>query len=80
VAVAFPLREQMRAARESGDTAALRELRTQQAARMQQHRAAMHGQIRAILTQPQQEVFDRNVAEAKARFEQHGAGVKQRRS
>lgn len=72
--------EQMRAARESGDTATLRQLRTQQAAKMQQHREAMHGQIRAILTPAQQEVFDRNVAEAKARFEKHGAGVKQRRS
>jgi Spy/CpxP family protein refolding chaperone len=74
------LREQMRAARESGDTAAVRELRTQQAARMQQHRAAMHGQIRAILTPAQQEVFDRNVAEAKARFEKRGEGRMQHRS
>jgi Spy/CpxP family protein refolding chaperone len=74
------VREQMRAARESGDTAALRALRTQQVARMQQHREAMFGQIRTILTPAQQEVFDRNVAEAKTRFEKHGDGVKQRRS
>ena len=74
------VREQMRAARESGDTAALRELRTQQAARMQQHREALFGEIRALLTPAQQEVFDRNAADAKARFEKRGAGAKQHRS
>lgn len=73
-------REQMKAARERGDTAALRQLRTQQFERMQQHREAMFGQVRAILTPAQQQVFDKNVAETKARFEQRGEGTKQRRS
>lgn len=74
------VREQMRAARESGDTAALRQLRTQHVARMQQQRQAMSGEIRAILTPAQREIFDRNVTEAKARLEKHGAGAKQQRS
>lgn len=73
------LREQMKTAREKNDTAALRQLRAQQVTRMQQHREQMISQIRGILTPAQQQVFDQNVADAKARFEKRGERMRQRR-
>lgn len=78
--------EAMRAARERGDTVAIRQFRTERRAEMQQRRDAVHGEIRAILTPAQREVFDRNVAEMKQRQGQHkgkgmqGKGPMQHRS
>ena len=73
------LREEVRTAREKGDTARLRELRAQSFARMQQHREEEIRAIRALLTPAQQTVFDRNVAEAKERFEKRGERFKEQR-
>lgn len=67
------IREQVKAAREKGDTAALRQLRVQRMAEMKQHRDQMFASIRSILTPAQRTVFDRNVADAQKRFEQRGA-------
>jgi Spy/CpxP family protein refolding chaperone len=63
--------EEARAARERGDTAALRRMRTERFAEMQQRREQFASQVRAILTPAQREVFDRNLAEARQRFEEH---------
>jgi Spy/CpxP family protein refolding chaperone len=63
------LRDEVKTARERGDTAKLREFRQQQFTRMQQNREEITRQVRAILTPAQQQVFDRNVADAKDRFE-----------
>ena len=63
------IRERMRVARESGDTAALRQVRTQMAAEMKQRRERMIAELRGILTPSQREVFERNVAAMQSRAE-----------
>ena len=63
------VRDEVKSARERGDTAALRALRAQHVARMQQQREARLSEIRAILTPAQQQIFDRNVEAAKTRFD-----------
>ena len=65
-------REQLKAARERGDTAALREFRTQRAAEMKQRHEAFVRDVRAILTPAQREVFDKNVAEMQKKLEERG--------
>src|SRR5215216_4122222 len=57
------IREQIDAARERGDTAALRRIRTQMRAQMQQRHERMIADVRSILTPAQRELFDRNVKE-----------------
>jgi len=66
------LRDDVKSARERGDAAKLRELRQQHFTRMQQNREQMIRQVRALLTPAQQQLFDRNVADAKDRFEKRG--------
>lgn len=60
-------RETMRAARERGDTAAIRQAMQQRRQVMQQERTQHIAAIRNLLTAEQRVQFDRNVAELKAR-------------
>jgi periplasmic protein CpxP/Spy len=58
------VRQQVKAARERGDTAALRQYRAQFEGQAKQRREAVIADIRNILTNDQRTVFDRNVQEA----------------
>lgn len=62
---------QLRAARQRGDTAAVRAQRQQLRASMEKNREQHIAQIRAILTADQQKQFDANLAEMKQRMAQH---------
>ena len=62
-------RERMRAARESGDTAQLRQMRAAMMKRGQEQQQQHLAQIRDILTPAQRTQFDRNVAEMRERME-----------
>lgn len=66
--------EQMRAARESGDTATANRLMREQRAKMDAQRDKQAAAIRAILTSEQQAQFDKNLAEMKEREAQFPAG------
>lgn len=65
--------EEMRAARQRGDTAAVRRFREQQRTQMAQQHDRHTAAVRAILTAEQRTQFDRNVAEMKQRMEQRAA-------
>ena len=65
-------REVMRAARQQGDTAAVRQLAQAQRAERDQVRKAHLAGIRNILTAEQRVQFDRNVAEFEQRMAQRG--------
>lgn len=71
--------ETARAARQRGDTAALRAMRTQREAAMVQQREREIAYIRSILTAEQRTQFDRNVAEMKQRMENRAANARGRR-
>lgn len=66
--------EQMRAARQRGDTAAVRAAMQRNRQEMEQVRAQHVAAIRNILTAPQRVQFDRNVAELQERVAKRGAG------
>jgi periplasmic protein CpxP/Spy len=60
-------REEMRAARQRGDTAAVRAIMTRNRQAMEQRRAQQLAAIRGILTVDQRVQFDKNVAELRQR-------------
>lgn len=66
-------REQLRALREKGDTAAIRARLTARRAQMDQERDRRAVAVRSILTAEQRVTFDRNLAEAKQREAQRAA-------
>ena len=66
--------EQMRSARESGDTATANRLMREQRAKMDAQRDKQAAAIRAILTADQQAQFDKNLAEMKEREAQFPGG------
>jgi hypothetical protein len=66
--------EQIRAARESGDTATANRLMRDQRAKMDAQRDKQAAAIRAILTADQQVQFDKNVAEMKEHEAQFPGG------
>lgn len=68
--------EELRAARERGDSAAVRKAFEARRATMQQAREQHVAAIRNILTTEQRVQFDKNVAEAKARMAQRGERVR----
>lgn len=69
--------EQMRSARQRGDTAAVRAAMLKNRQAMEQQRATRVATIRNILTAEQRVVFDRNVAEMQQRqVGQKGQGAK----
>ena len=75
------MREEMRKARESGDTARIRQFREQarehmdeQREQMVARREQMNTQIRSILTQEQRVQFDKNVATMRDRAQRGGRG------
>lgn len=76
------MREKLKDARQSGDTAAVRHYRTQAMSLNKQRHEAMITEIRGILTPAQREVFDRNVVEAQKRMQEHDkrGGPRQYRS
>jgi len=67
------VREQVKAAREKGDTVKLQQLRAQMGDQMKQRRERMIQDIRGILTNDQRQIFDRNVADAQQRFQQRAS-------
>jgi Spy/CpxP family protein refolding chaperone len=69
-----PEMEAIRAARESGDTAKVRQLMQAQRATMDARRDKEIASIRSILTSDQLAAFDANVAEMKKREGARGAG------
>jgi len=70
--------EQIRDARERGDTATANRLMSDQRAKMEAQRDRMNAAVRALLTPDQQAQFDQNVAEMKARQAQFPAGPPRR--
>jgi Spy/CpxP family protein refolding chaperone len=66
--------EEIRAAREKGDTAAVRELMEKQRAEMDARRDEQIAAIRGILTSDQYAQFDANVADFKKREAERGPG------
>jgi Spy/CpxP family protein refolding chaperone len=64
--------DELRAARERGDTATVRRLATERRTQMTQERDRRTSAIRNILTAEQRVAFDKNVAEAKERQAQRG--------
>ena len=66
--------EAIRAAREAGDTAKVRQLMAEQRAKMDARRDAQIAEVRALLTSDQTTQFDANVAELKKREAQMGPG------
>jgi hypothetical protein len=67
------VREQVKSAREKGDTAQLKQLRAQMRDQMKQRQERMIQDIRGILTADQRQVFDRNVADAQQHFQQRAS-------
>ena len=69
-------REEMKAARQRGDTAAVRSMRAQFHEQMKQQHEAMLTSVRGILTPAQREIFEKNLVEGrdrmKERMEKHG--------
>jgi Spy/CpxP family protein refolding chaperone len=74
------VREKARAARERGDTAEVRKIRTEVQGRMKEQHERMLSEVRNILTPAQRTQFDKNVAEAEKRMEHRrdGAGKNRR--
>jgi Spy/CpxP family protein refolding chaperone len=70
--------EQMREAREKGDSVAMRQLMEKQRAEMDARRDEQIASIRAVLTQDQYAQFDANVAELKKREAERGPGMRGR--
>ena len=66
-------REELRALRQKGDTAAIRARMTARRTQMDQERDRRAAAVRDILTAEQRATFDRNVAEAKQREAQRAA-------
>jgi Spy/CpxP family protein refolding chaperone len=67
--------EAMKAARERGDTAALRAFRTEMQEQRKQRHEAMLTSMRAILTPAQREIFEKNVAEMQERMKRGHEGM-----
>ncbi|MEX2152589.1 MAG: Spy/CpxP family protein refolding chaperone [Gemmatimonadaceae bacterium] len=65
--------DEMRAARERGDTTAARAIRARNRQAMEQERAQHIAAIRTVLTADQRVQFDKNVAELKQREQERGA-------
>jgi periplasmic protein CpxP/Spy len=70
--------EQVKAARERGDTAALRALRSEFHGQMKERHEAMLTSMRSILTPAQREIFEKNLAEGRDRMKQHMDGKRGR--
>ncbi|HXT17222.1 MAG TPA: DUF4890 domain-containing protein [Gemmatimonadaceae bacterium] len=70
--------EQMRDAREKGDTATLRQLMEKQRTEMEARRDQQIAALRGILTSDQYAQFDANVAELKKREAERGPGMRGR--
>lgn len=70
--------DEARAARERGDTAAVRAIMQRNRQAMEQARTQEIAAIRNILTAEQRVQFDKNVAELKQREQERGARVEQR--
>jgi len=71
--------EDVRAARERGDTAAVRKFRDQQRTQMTQQMERQTAAVRGILTPEQRSQFDKNVAEMKQRMEKRATQVREGR-
>jgi Spy/CpxP family protein refolding chaperone len=71
--------EAVKAARERGDTAALRTFRTEMMEHRKQRHEAMLTSVRAILTPAQREVFEKNVAAMQERMKRGHDGMRGKR-
>ena len=67
-------REEMKAARQRGDTAAVRAFRSQFQEQMKQRHDAMLTSVRGILTPAQREIFEKNLVEGRDRMKERGKG------
>lgn len=70
--------EELRAARQRGDTAAVRKLAEQRRAAATQQRERQVAALRAILTAEQRATFDKNLADTKAKAAQRASQVRER--